>query len=150
MLKKSVVSNVLILSGLFTSSTLVIAKPVTHVEERIIGGEVAQAGAWPTITALYRADAENVLNGQFCGGNYIGNGYVVTAAHCVHHSQANSLKVAIGLTALSQADTQGVIADVERIYVHEAYNTVTSGFDIAILQLKAKHWRGNTSQSVLF
>lgn len=65
MLKKSVVSNVLILSGLFTSSTLVIAKPVTHVEERIIGGEVAQAGAWPTMAVLYRADAEVFIKGDF-------------------------------------------------------------------------------------
>ncbi|WP_202933329.1 S1 family serine peptidase [Vibrio navarrensis] len=138
MFRMNFVSKALILSGCATLSALSMAKSVTNVEERIIGGEVAQAGAWPTMAVLYRADAESVYKGRFCGGNYIGNGYVVTAAHCVHHSQASSLKVAIGLTELSQAGMQGVIADVERIYVHEAYNAVTSRFDIAILQLKTK------------
>ncbi|KAJ6655503.1 hypothetical protein lerEdw1_005081 [Lerista edwardsae] len=46
---------------------------------RIANGRYAQKGTSPWMAMLHR-------NGRpFCGGSLLGNRWVVTAAHCLHH-----------------------------------------------------------------
>ena len=52
-------------------------KNVIRDQERIVGGQNANIGEWPWITALF-------LKGrQHCGGTLISSQHVLSAAHCV-------------------------------------------------------------------
>lgn len=48
------------------------------VGERIVGGTVAAAGAWPWTAAVRTKNG-----GHFCGGTLVSWRHVVTAAHCI-------------------------------------------------------------------
>lgn len=66
-----------------------------------------------------------------CGGSYIGDGIIVTAAHCVS-DLAERLYVGFGIT---QVNDFGAVPRVEvrSIRAHEAYNGETKHNDIALL-----------------
>lgn len=79
----------------------------------------------------------NVTEEAWCGGSYIGNGYVLTAAHCVDTASTLDLSVRIG--AHTENGSDGVIARVSKIYIHPFYEILgdeKSVNDIALLQLE--------------
>lgn len=102
---------------------------------RIIGGTNAVEGNWPFMVAVMPSTADT--NTPFCGASYIGGDLILTAAHCVERTNAEDIKVALGLHKLStnSANTQHIA--VKNIYVHEGYNQPNSNSnDIAVLQLE--------------
>lgn len=48
---------------------------------RIIGGETANVGAYPSVAAIYVSTADSTF---FCGGSLLNQEYVITAAHCIN------------------------------------------------------------------
>jgi len=73
---------------------------------------------------------------SFCGGSYIGDKWLVTAAHCIDEKTAASMAINIGGHNL-ETDQENVI-DVANIYIHRDYNSDTLNNDIAIIELKNK------------
>jgi len=81
----------------------------------------------------YRSDSpEN----SFCGGSYIGQRWVVTAAHCVEDALVESLAINIGGHDLAENQTN--VIDVEKIIIHPDYNSAIVGNDLALLLLKTE------------
>ncbi|MBJ6911573.1 trypsin-like serine protease, partial [Vibrio cholerae] len=64
-------------------SSMIHAESTAQVSPRIINGSDATLGQWPSIVALVTR-GQNAFDGQFCGGSFLGDRYVLTAAHCVY------------------------------------------------------------------
>ncbi|NNN68890.1 S1 family peptidase [Vibrio sp. 3-2(1)] len=124
---------------LFTSFQFSASGTESGISTRIINGTPADAGNFPFMVALHYS----TLKSSFCGGSYLGNKYVLTAAHCVagkNPLNAEDIEVTVG--AYDLRTNSGRRVKVKQIYYHEAYDDkdhpgYTEKFnDIAILELE--------------
>ncbi|ANW26716.1 trypsin [Vibrio coralliilyticus] len=121
----------LILGCLVFSTTSSLA---SNVSPYIIDGSDASKSDWPYITALAKKN-QSAYSGQFCGGSYIGNRYVLTAAHCVEDFSKDDFDVIVGVNNLNNESFEGARIEVDRIYIHPYYSATSLVNDIAILEL---------------
>ncbi|NOH97914.1 serine protease [Vibrio sp. 99-70-13A1] len=101
---------------------------------RIINGTEAAEGSWPFIAALVMKGADP-YQGQFCGASFIGERYILTAAHCTEGMEAEDIDVVIGSSDLSASNVESSRFAVKHIYTHESYVSASSGHDIAVIEL---------------
>jgi len=106
-------------------------------ETRIVGGKEAELGEYPFMVALV-GKGKDAFNGQFCGASYVGDGFVLTAAHCVEGASADQIDAVIGIHDLKSESEQGKRIAVSHIYAHQQYNSQSMENDIALLQLAEK------------
>ena len=115
--------------GIYSDNAFALEhKPST----KIIGGQITPEGQYSFIAALTSSFDQEII--PFCGGSYIGDRYVLTAAHCVVDSFASSIDVWIGGHDITRP-SGGTRVSVQQIYVHEEYERTSSDYDIAILEL---------------
>ncbi|MCS0350248.1 serine protease [Vibrio ordalii] len=124
---------------LFTSFEFSASGTESGISTRIINGTPADAGNFPFMVALHYS----TLQSSFCGGSYLGDKYVLTAAHCVtgkNPLNAEDIEVTVG--AYDLRTNAGRRVKVKQIYYHEAYDDETHADynerfnDIAILELE--------------
>ncbi|WP_371977829.1 trypsin-like serine protease [Enterovibrio norvegicus] len=117
--------------GAAFAPSLLLAQPLEtkDVSPRIVGGKPAAPENW----AFYTQIVNRPSNRSFCGASYIGDGYVLTAAHCVDNDAPNHIAVKIG--GIRYNGTDGVRVNVEQIFIHPDFNTRTLANDIALLKL---------------
>ena len=79
-----------------------VAAPVSGAgsELRIVGGQVAPAGAYPWMVSLTAAGAEPIA-GHGCGASLIGPQTVLTASHCVGGLIPKQIDAVVGIDKLT-------------------------------------------------
>ncbi len=110
------------------------------VTSKIVGGGPADSGKNRWIASLQRGD-------HFCGASWVGDRWVVTAAHCVAGEKVGGLKVWVGGYDLRRPE-QGQTAQVKNIFMHPNYNDDTLRNDVALIELKTPIGSGITPASL--
>jgi secreted trypsin-like serine protease len=116
------------MTSIGTIEAVFAQQEIKPFNRRIVGGENTDIKQHPWQVALQ-------FNGRFfCGGSVIGQKWIVTAAHCFAYStQGSDWRAKAGVSHYS---TQGVWSEVERVIVHENYDSQTNENDIALIKLK--------------
>lgn len=111
---------------------------------RIINGRPAEKGTTPWIAMLTHP------NGQpFCGGSLIGSNWILTAAHCLHHSldpedpvfhsyyrlNPSDFKIIVGKHWRYRSDGTEQHLVVKHIFLHPFYDPNTFENDVALVEL---------------
>ncbi|MDC5722786.1 trypsin-like serine protease [Vibrio europaeus] len=116
-------------SGLITASAL-----ATEITPYIINGTNANQSDWPYITALVKKN-QNAYDGQFCGASFIGQRYILTAAHCVEDFKPDEIDAVVGINNLNNASFEGARIAVNKIYTYDYYVASSNFGDVAVLEL---------------
>nr|KAF6382814.1 mannan binding lectin serine peptidase 1 [Pipistrellus kuhlii] len=111
---------------------------------RIFNGRPADKGTTPWIAMLSH------LNGQpFCGGSLLGSNWILTAAHCLHHSlnpedpilhdsdlrSLSHFKIIMGKHWRQRSDETEQHLEVKHIFLHPQYDPNTFENDVALVEL---------------
>ncbi|XP_072920642.1 uncharacterized protein [Hemitrygon akajei] len=108
---------------------------VNGPEPHVHGGRVSLPGEWPWQISLHLKK-----KGKFrhsCGGSIISDHWIITAAHCFESAEKNKMwRIYAGITTLSDITNETPFYEIERIIIHENFNSDTEDCDIALLKLK--------------
>lgn len=106
-------------------------------QRRIIEGTDATIQEFPFIVALENKADENQIRTAFCAGSIYNSKYIITAAHCVHGKDKNSIEVRAGSALRLQG---GDVYSVSEIIPHLGYNQTIEPYpnDIALLRLEVE------------
>nr|CAD7404502.1 unnamed protein product [Timema cristinae] len=101
-----------------------------RTEERVVGGQASQPGAWPWIVALYK-------DGSFhCGGVILNPSWVMTAAHCVDEFEHHYYEVRAGMLRRLSFSPSEQLRAVSGVSAHSKYDRTVMKNDLALLRLK--------------
>ncbi len=110
-------------------STLSFAN-ASPIHGTIVGGVEATRGEFPFMVSLQRSTSSR----PFCGGSLIAPNWVLTAAHCVSSSTAQTTRVRIGHHNIrDQQDTESHV--IKAVHKHSQFNNSTLDHDYALLEL---------------
>ncbi|KAA0191396.1 hypothetical protein HAZT_HAZT007377 [Hyalella azteca] len=99
-------------------------------KKRLIGGEDAPEGSWPSIVSLRKDGVHD------CGGTVLSASYVMVAAHCMRRPRSHLFEVHAGLYKRSTFAPTAQLVPVDKVYVHVNISSNSLVNDIAILHLK--------------
>ncbi|XP_077565118.1 trypsin-1-like [Haemaphysalis longicornis] len=98
-------------------------------DDRIVGGTAAKEAEFPwQVSIQTKSDSDH-----FCGGSVIAPDIILTAAHCVDDTTADTLSVQAGLLDLKNPPSYSQRRSVAGLIVHESFSRMSN--DIAVLRL---------------
>ncbi|CAG7723785.1 unnamed protein product [Allacma fusca] len=103
---------------------------ISHREERIVGGRVAEINSYPWLAALeYRTKF-------YCGATLISSRYILTAAHCVHNVPKDQITIVFGehdRNVTHESPTH--YRKIDTIIKHRSFNRANFYNDIAVIRM---------------
>jgi len=122
---------------IITTITCMVSAGLADKQEqgRIVNGQEAPEGSLPyqaSIQLNYGSRLVSSKTTHFCGGAFIADNWVMTAAHCARSQVARKLKIVGGTNDIS--DKLSPTFAVKEIILQD-YNDVTKINDVALLRL---------------
>jgi secreted trypsin-like serine protease len=119
-----------IATAFLATESVLAQQTIKPLGRRIVGGEKTDIEKHPWQVAL------RFQGSFFCGGSIIAAKWILTAAHCFKFStKAEDWRFKAGATNYV---TTGVWSEVDRIIVHEKYNSTSNENDIALVKMKTE------------
>ncbi|MBD1557841.1 trypsin-like serine protease [Vibrio sp. S9_S30] len=112
-----------------TSFLLPMTANAFEITPRIVNGIDANPADWPFYAQLIYPYRERT----FCGGSYIGKGFILTAAHCVRNRGPSFFEVKLG--GYKYGSKEGTRFKVKRVFMHPDYVHEKFINDIAVIEL---------------
>ncbi|XP_073505014.1 serine protease 27-like [Phyllobates terribilis] len=129
-MQRNLLYVLILLQGVFSTSTSQSVCGSPAFSSRIVGGTDAADGQWP-----WQASIQD-QNGHFCGGSLISDQWLLTAAHCFDSLEIlSNYDVLLGAYNLSLDNPHSVWKKIDSIYKPLAYTSAAHTWDIALLKL---------------
>ena len=109
----------------YTGTIPVVA--VTREDGLIILEEVG------SVASLLVSETLELQQDSSCGASFLGDKWVLTAAHCVDSDSANQFKINVGEYDLSDGAENAI--EIANIYIHPLYVSEEFNNDIALIEL---------------
>lgn len=110
---------------------------LASVSAKIVGGDDA-GNDYPWMAGLhqYDPDTNKYVTSPFCGGSLISRRWVITAAHCLDQDTADTVLLRINQPDITSGDSYIEPAyGASELILHEHYQSVLNGYDIALVRL---------------
>ncbi len=108
--------------------------PVVAITQEDGQDILAQLATDPSVNATISASSTSVLQQDAsCGATFLGDKWVMTAAHCVDSPNSNLFKMNVGEYDVSDGAENAI--DIANIYIHPLYDADAVNNDIAIVEL---------------
>lgn len=109
--------------------------PPKLTDTRIVGGSEVDISRHPHQISMR---AKSILSPgdpyrHSCGGSIISSTYILTAAHCIIGTVASQILVVAGSN--NRRGSDGVAVPVEKMLMHNGYDSNTFNYDVALLKL---------------
>lgn len=104
--------------------------PVVAITQEEGQALLEQIGATTFVSV---APTSELQQDSTCGASFLGERWVLTAAHCVDSAFSNQLKVNVGEFDLTDGAEEAI--DIANIFIHPGYEDGNFENDVAILQL---------------
>ncbi|XP_049861901.1 trypsin-1-like [Schistocerca gregaria] len=106
-------------------STVSLRLLTLEINDRILGGEVANISDYPWMVSVEYLEAHR------CGGTIVSSSWVMTAAACIWGTTANNFALRVGT---SIRESGGTAYSASQLFWHDDYVAATSDYDIGFFQ----------------
>jgi len=107
-------------------------------DNRIVGGEVSVAGAWPWIVQI------SDKYGQYCSGVIVGKHFVLTAQPCVHNTEPEEIYIVAGAFQINTPEDSRAVYTVSSIHCNK--DTMYKEDSICVIHISEAMIFGNYVQ----
>ncbi|WP_199610785.1 trypsin-like serine protease [Flocculibacter collagenilyticus] len=106
---------------------------ITQADGQALLDEVATAEKAGSTAAIEVSAEETLTQNSSCGASFLGDRWVLTAAHCVDSPNSINMKVNVGEFDLADGAEDAI--EIKNLYLHPGYDTNTLHDDIALIEL---------------
>ena len=113
-----------------------VSKRFDDTNSRIVGGKKVNITRYPWTVSFQKKLSEKGELEHFCGGSIINQRWLLSASHCFQGVRQSIKKVRAVVGTTQWNGTSGATYEVDKLIMHEKYNSFNYANDIALIKTK--------------